>query len=345
MARQALNTPYAKAGLLVLLGMGLCGCAGEGHTWDLVPSGWQYQALIAPCNVHVVGVGEVDIELDYLPHVVMCENGNAGDEALRAQAVAARSYLYYKLEVSGEITDGEGDQVYTCNWPPSEAHYQAVAETAGEFLSYENTTVAAFYVAGAIPSDGSCVANAWDNDYSSTEHFVTYNWGLSGDDLEQTSLGWIHPENYANRGCQSQNGADCLSNEGWGYDDILSFFYGADIEIHVADGDCLEDVIEGGEDSGGTDESGENTEPTDGNGDEQGGNGDSEGEEAATPNIQTLDEEDEASEEIQNLKAMDEDELPPIVTSPLGCRAGQSHGWLPFLGLFFGLALRRKNAS
>lgn len=204
-------------------------------------------ALEAYCSVNVQGSGAVDVESDYLPHVVACENGAADDEALRAQAVAARSYVYYKLshpESDGTITDGQGDQVYTCNNQPSQRHYDAVATTAGEILRFPNAddelvNVAAFYVAGSIPSTDDCVAAAGDNDYSDTEKWVTYNWGAAGAGLEQTMLGFVSPTNYQNRGCQSQNGADCLSENGWGYEDILRFYYGMDIEHVVAEGACV----------------------------------------------------------------------------------------------------------
>ena len=57
---------------------------------------------------------------------------------------------------------------------------------------------------------------------------MTYNWGKSGVDVEQSPWkpGQLHP-----RGCKSQNGATCLANQGWGYKDILHFYYGADVLI------------------------------------------------------------------------------------------------------------------
>ena len=140
-------------------------------------------AVTAYCTATVNGVGQVDVETDYLPHVVQCENGGASFEALKAQAVAARSYLYYKLELSGSINDGTSDQVYSCGSTPSAQHIQAVNDTAGQVLTYSGITVCAFYVAGAVPSAADCVAVAGDNDYSSTEHYVTYNQGLSGNNI------------------------------------------------------------------------------------------------------------------------------------------------------------------
>ncbi|MCP4501445.1 MAG: hypothetical protein GY822_15910 [Deltaproteobacteria bacterium] len=186
-----------------------------------------------------MGVGILDIESDYLPHVITCENGAADFAALQAQAVAARSYAYYKIDRGEAIADGTSDQVYSCAASPSAAAIAAVSSTAGEVLRYHDTQVAAFYVAGAIPSDAnSCLAAATDDDYSSTEHFVTSNWGRAGSGLLQTTLGWVHEENWANRGCKSQNGAHCLAEAAWGYEDILLFYYGMDIVREQTEGVC-----------------------------------------------------------------------------------------------------------
>lgn len=195
--------------------------------------------LDAICEVEVDGVGRREVEGDYLAHVVACENGAADFEALKAQAVAARSYMYYKVETAGRIGDGQHDQVYTCRAEPRQIHYDAVAQTEGEVLMYRGVVVAAFYVAGAIPSMPDCVARAGDNDPTNTERYVTYNQGRAGDDLIQTSLGFVDRRNLRNRGCKSQNGANCLSRAGRTYRDIVHFYYGADIEITRAEGACV----------------------------------------------------------------------------------------------------------
>jgi hypothetical protein len=44
--------------------------------------------------VNVVGKGVKATEDDYLPNVITCENGGAGFEALKAQAIATRSVAY-----------------------------------------------------------------------------------------------------------------------------------------------------------------------------------------------------------------------------------------------------------
>ena len=86
-----------------------------------------------------------------------------------------------------------------------------LSKQLGEVLSYQDEVIAAFYVAGATPSSPMCIANASDPDPYNTERYVTYNQGLSGDQVNQTSLGWVDQGNIYNRGCKSQNGAACLS--------------------------------------------------------------------------------------------------------------------------------------
>jgi hypothetical protein len=194
------------------------------------------EPLTAICQAKVNGKGVKDVEADYLPHVVHCENGGAPYEALKAQAIAARTYLYYKIGKSGSINDGQSDQVYSCGSAPTAAQIKAVQETAGQVLRFKNTTIAAFFVAGAKQSPPSCKGNKSDS--TNTEKFVTYNEGLSGSGIHQTTLGWVNPGNLENRGCMSQWGSRCLSTAGKSASSILKFYYGADIQIVQATGSC-----------------------------------------------------------------------------------------------------------
>lgn len=193
------------------------------------------------CEIDVDGVGTLDLEEDYLPHVIQCENDGAGPEALKAQAVSARSYAYYKIGVSGSVQDGQSDQVYSCNKTPEQRHYDAARATAGQFFLYEDTVVAAFYVAGGNPGDrDACIADGDDPDPHDTEKYVTYNEGNAGSGVEQTTLGWVNPGNHANRGCMSQWGSRCLGDRGDGYVSIGRFYYGEDIGLTQAVGPCVD---------------------------------------------------------------------------------------------------------
>lgn len=234
----------ALALALVAVAAGPAGCVLGGGP-DI---GQDRLALDAYCQADVQGVGTLDVETDYLPQVVTCENGGASFAALESQAVAARSFLYYKLQSGGSIGDGQGDQVYTCGASAGDDQRRAVAETSGQILTYQDTIVAAFFVAGALQMGPDCTGGT--NDPTATERYVTYNMGKTGADVEQTSLGYISPQNYANRGCQSQNGAHCLSDAGWDYDSILRFYYGDDIVVTTAQGPCVMGGGGGGPDAG-----------------------------------------------------------------------------------------------
>ncbi|HVO30450.1 MAG TPA: SpoIID/LytB domain-containing protein [bacterium] len=234
----------------LLLSAAMCGCGAASHSHGgsssptPTPTGTSTPAPIAAyCQITVTGKGVKAMEDDYLPHVVHCENGGAGPEALKEQAVAARSYAYYKIETSGAVSDGQGDQVYTCSSGPTQAEIDAVNATRGQILVYHGDVIAAFFVAGAKPSNHtSCVATASDPDSTNTEQYVTYNEGKSGTQVTQTTLGYVNPSNYRNRGCMSQWGSRCLDSAGASYADMVQFYYGMDIGLDTAPGTCTTGV-------------------------------------------------------------------------------------------------------
>ena len=160
-----------------------CASAGDDRGDDERVTGTSGEALTAACTASVAGTTR-DVETDYLPHVVHCENGGAPFEALKAQAVAARTFLYYKLETSGSIGDGQGDQVYSCGSPPTAEQIRAVAETEGQVLRYENATICSFFVAGGAASPPAC-----HDTPASTSGDVTYNEGLTGTAVHRSPLG------------------------------------------------------------------------------------------------------------------------------------------------------------
>lgn len=208
--------------------------------------------LEAPCMVEVQGYGMVDVEEEYLPNVVACENGGAPPEALKAQAVQARGFLYYKLFVAGEtvLENSQSDQVYRCDHQPNGAgpeHYEAVQATKGQYLAWNDAIIASFYVAGKRPPNpdvndpvNSCNGVGGDRDLN-TERFVTYNWGRSACNIDMSTIGWVPDDctrNPHNRGCASQNGQSCLDGLGWKYQDMVKYYYGDDIQLLAADGQC-----------------------------------------------------------------------------------------------------------
>ena len=214
--------------------------------------GKKFFYLEAPCDINVAGIGKVDIEEEYVAGVISCENPNAPYEALKAQAVQARTFLYYKKFVEGKdtILNSQADQVFRCNHAPNDPnadHRRAAAETKGQYLSWSNKIIASFYVAGSIPPNpdagdpfNSCKANG-GSDPTNTQKWVTYNKGKTRCDVEMTDLGFTTPDCDAhpyNRGCASQNGHACLATAGVGYAEQFSFYYGDDVKLETADGLC-----------------------------------------------------------------------------------------------------------
>ena len=241
-ARQTLALPLAlAASLLMVSGCGdLLGPQPTEEESDSTTTVIR-SALTPMCTVNVQGKGSVSVEDDYIPRVITCENGNASFEALKAQAIAARTYAKFKMETSGSLVDGQGDQVYSCGREPSQEAIRAARETAGQVLTHNGTVLAAFYVSGVRPSSNTCVPSASDaNRASSTdrrvERYVTYNRGKTGNNVRPSSLG--HPGNPRNRGCMSQNGSDCLSDNGMGHQSILRFYYGDDVRLTQLGGSC-----------------------------------------------------------------------------------------------------------
>ncbi len=226
--------------VVALLSVSCAGVGEEDGTIDCSDGQCDVSGNEALCQAKVANRGTVDVERDYLPRVIACENGGADFEALKAQAVAARSYLYYIARVERRaLADSQRDQVLTCKTAPGPDHIRAVQETSGQILTYRNSYVAAFYVGGAIQMPPTCEGGT-SGDPKGTERHVTYNAGRSGADIIQSSLGSRDPSVFANRGCMSQNGSHCLSQLGFSYLDILHYYYGDDIELTQMVGSCID---------------------------------------------------------------------------------------------------------
>ena len=208
--------------------------------------------LTAYCSIAVSGYGTVQMETDYVPNTTWCENGNAPTQALNAQAAAARTFAYYKISTGNTpVSNSQGDQVYKCeSRAPNAAQFAACQEatnaTSGYIMTYNGVITAGFYVSGVRTNylNDSCkpTVSSGQDGWVNVQRHVTYNKGKSGSNITQTSLGWVDPRNYANRGCMAQNGASCLANHGYVWQDILRYFYGDDIVIEKAEGSCVADA-------------------------------------------------------------------------------------------------------
>ena len=175
----------------------------------------------------------VSVDDNYIPNVVWRENGAASYQALKVQAVAARGYMYYKLSQTPNggkatsIRDGTADQVYSksptapftrATATGSQLNYlKAADESEREILiTTAGEPVCTFFVAGGKPDTSTDPNTIWpmgaplgqwetgDQDPTTTEHWVTYNRGLTGASVQPTALG--STSNPVNRGAMSQNG-------------------------------------------------------------------------------------------------------------------------------------------
>jgi len=135
--------PWRRAGWLVV-SFSLAACSGEiieENDSDLsrIPTS---PAVKAVCNVSVSGYGTLSVEDNYLPHVLFCEIAAAVAplstaeklEALKAQAIAARTFTYDRLSWKSKLSNSVNDQVYSdshCKGTVPSIFRQAVDLTRG----------------------------------------------------------------------------------------------------------------------------------------------------------------------------------------------------------------------
>jgi hypothetical protein len=175
--------------------------------------------------------GWMSLEDEYIPRVCTQENGAADFEALKVQAVSARTYLLRsmrddpQLGTQGKpVINGQSFQAYAPS--ASEACRAATEATRGVVGRYAGELIIANYVAGAlVNADGSK-----GNDPTKTEKWITYNEGKTGADVQPTALSYKARTD--NRGCMGQNRSDWLSENGYDYAKILRYFFGADLELN-----------------------------------------------------------------------------------------------------------------
>ena len=120
----------------------------QGEPW------YEGAAEVALTESGLVIINEVDVET-YLCYVVPSEMPESyGLEALKAQAVCARSYAYRQIRGSAyssygaHVDDTTNFQVYN-NTETDDLTRQAVKETEGQVLSYGGSLVTAYYYASS----------------------------------------------------------------------------------------------------------------------------------------------------------------------------------------------------
>ena len=121
---------------------------GEGYVW-IGDQWYRGRTHIIPSKSGITAINYVDIE-QYLYSVIGAEmNGNWPQEALKAQAVAARSYaLNKRQENSNNFYDLGNDQlwqVYQGIKTESQGTYAAVDATKGQVLTYNGQIILALF--------------------------------------------------------------------------------------------------------------------------------------------------------------------------------------------------------
>jgi peptidoglycan hydrolase-like amidase len=167
---------------------------------------------------------------DYVARVCTQENGAAAFEALKAQSIAARTYVLRAMRDEAPIgtparplPNSQEFQTYAA--VASSGCVAATAQTRGLVLRYHGALIVANYVAGArLNADGTP-----GEDATRTERWVTYNRGRIGPFVSPTPLSRV--DRADNRGCMSQNGADWMARRGHDFGAILRFYYGEDVFI------------------------------------------------------------------------------------------------------------------
>ena len=121
----------------------------------------------------LVLVNEIDMEA-YLKKVIPSEMPSSYEkEALKAQAVCARTYAFVQSrsnsysEYGAQIDDSTQFQVYN-NVDPDEKTVQAVQETYGKMLYYNGIPITAYYFSTSCGT--STNASIWDSDPEDTPY-------------------------------------------------------------------------------------------------------------------------------------------------------------------------------
>lgn len=169
--------------------------------------------IIQNKNKKLTVINEVDLE-DYIKGVFPSEMPSSWElEALKAQAIAARSYALANLgkraSLGYDLKDTPEDQAYGGASAETSKTNKAVDETSGLVLTYNYKVVSAFYSASA---GGQTVTakEAWGNDVPYVRSVPSFD------------------ENVKKNGHgigMSQHGANNLAKQGYNAYQILNYFY------------------------------------------------------------------------------------------------------------------------
>ena len=155
-------------------------------------------------------IKEIELE-DYVAIVVASEMGNAPAEALKAQAIASRSYACAQGVLEGKVISDSASKAQAFRAPRyTYKNAQTAAKaTAGQVLKY----------GGRYASTYFCQSNG-GRTYSSEEV-----WGGKRNYLIARKDEWTTEKKNGHGVGMSQIGAINAAKQGIGFRDILSFYY------------------------------------------------------------------------------------------------------------------------
>lgn len=158
----------------------------------------------------------LDLE-EYLRGVVPSEiSDNSPMEALKAQAIAARTFALSRVRSGAKIDDTANCQAFRCERMESPNSRLAIEETSGVVLMYNGQLVRAFYSA----SNGGVTKRSGDVWSTHLPYYVT-----KGDEWDEAARK-SNPSIKASHGVGlSQVGAIEAAKQGFSHTEILAFYY------------------------------------------------------------------------------------------------------------------------
>ena len=156
-------------------------------------------------------INDIPLE-DYLKGVVPAEMSPSWEyEALKAQAIAARSYALANMGKQArygyDLKDNTEDQAYKGATAETSRTNRAVEETEGLVLTYDMKIISAYYCASA---GGMTNTNAWGNSLPYLHSVFSFD-----DEIGKKGHGVG----------MSQHGANNLAKQGYNAYQILQYFY------------------------------------------------------------------------------------------------------------------------
>ena len=159
----------------------------------------------------LIVINDLDLE-DYIKGVVPSEMPPSWEsEALKAQAIAARSYALANLGKQSrygyDLKDNTEDQAYGGASVETNKTNRAVEETRGLVLTYDMKIICAYYSASA---GGYTNTNAWGSNLPYLHSVFSFD-----EDVKKSGHGVG----------MSQHGANNLAKQGYNAYQILQYFY------------------------------------------------------------------------------------------------------------------------